>query len=123
VVTSDAPEAEIARAPHGAYVVIVTHSHPLDFAIVEAALRRDDWRYLGLIGSKSKRAQFERRLLARGTAPDALMRLTCPIGEGSLRGKEPGVIAVAVTAQILARREALQALDHPSSLTRDVRRG
>ena len=34
--------------------------------LVTAALARDDWRYLGLIGSASKRNQFEKRLLARG---------------------------------------------------------
>jgi xanthine/CO dehydrogenase XdhC/CoxF family maturation factor len=38
--------------------------------------------------------------------PEALFRLTCPIGRGSLRSKEPGVIAVAVAAQLLEVREA-----------------
>jgi xanthine dehydrogenase accessory factor len=105
-VITDDPAAEIASAPRGAYVAVMTHSHPLDFDIVEAALVRDDWSYLGLIGSKAKRAQFERRLIARGTAPDALFRLTCPIGAGALRSKEPGVIAVATAAEMLARRES-----------------
>jgi xanthine/CO dehydrogenase XdhC/CoxF family maturation factor len=85
----------------------MTHSHALDFDIVEAALRRDDWRYLGLIGSRAKRHQFERRLEARGVAPGALPRVTCPIGRGDLKSKEPGVIAVAVAAEMLAIREAV----------------
>jgi len=105
IATSDATY-EVATAPRRACLVVMTHSHALDFDIVEAALARDDWTYLGLIGSKSKRAQFERRLLARGTAPDALRRITCPIGAGPLRGKSPGVIAVAAAAEILAVREA-----------------
>jgi xanthine dehydrogenase accessory factor len=87
----------------------MTHSHALDFDIVEAALHRDDWRYLGLIGSRAKRRQFERRLAARGLAPEVLTRVTCPIGRGDLKSKEPGVIAVAVAAEILAIREALAA--------------
>ena len=53
----------------GAYVLILTHSHALDFALVESALRRDDWRYLGLIGSQSKRNQFEKRLRHAGSTP------------------------------------------------------
>ena len=106
VVVTDVPLAEVDEAPRGAYFVILTHSHALDYEIVEAALARDDLAYVGLIGSKSKRAQFERRLLARGTPPEALARLTCPIGAGSLRSKEPGVIAVAVAAELLALREA-----------------
>jgi len=105
VATPDATR-EVANAPQRACLVVMTHSHALDFDIVEAALARDDWTYVGLIGSKSKRAQFERRLLARGTAPEALRRLVCPIGAGPLRSKAPGVIAVAAAAEILAFREA-----------------
>ena len=105
IVATDDPPAEVSSAPRGSYLVVMTHSHPLDFEIVEAALARDDWRYLGLIGSKAKRAQLERRLVARGMAPDALSRIVCPIGSGPLRSKEPGVIAVAAAAEMLALRE------------------
>ncbi|MCL4763617.1 MAG: xanthine dehydrogenase accessory protein XdhC [Burkholderiales bacterium] len=105
VVATDDPASEVASAPRGACVIVLTHSHALDFDIVEAALARDDLRYVGLIGSTSKRTQFERRLAQRGLPPEALARVTCPIGAG-LRGKEPGVIAVAVAAELLALREA-----------------
>jgi xanthine/CO dehydrogenase XdhC/CoxF family maturation factor len=47
---------------------VTTHNHALDFAIVEKALERDDFAYIGLIGSASKRAQFARRLAQRGGA-------------------------------------------------------
>ncbi len=112
VVATDAPEGELAGAPRGAYVVVLTHSHALDLQLVEAALARDDWRYLGLIGSQSKRNQFARRLAARGFPPDVFTRVTCPIGAGSglaIRSKEPGAIAVAVAAEILALREGVAA--------------
>jgi xanthine dehydrogenase accessory factor len=109
VVTTDAPAADVRHLPTGAYVVVMTHSHALDFDIVEAALHRDDWRYLGLIGSRAKRSQFERRFTVRGLAPEVLSRVTCPIGRGGLTSKEPGVIAVSVAAEILAIREALAA--------------
>jgi xanthine dehydrogenase accessory factor len=114
IVATDTPEDEITHAPHGAFVVVLTHSHPLDFALVEAALARNDWRYLGLIGSRSKRAQFERRLAARGMAPEILARLVCPIGMRSgiaIRSKEPGAIAIAVAAEIVAAREAAAGTD------------
>ena len=107
-VPTDAPERDVGHLPQGAYVVVMTHSHALDFAVVEAALHRDDWRYLGLIGSRAKRHQFERRLDARGVPPEVMSRVTCPIGSGALKSKEPGVIAVAVAAEILAIREAVQ---------------
>jgi xanthine dehydrogenase accessory factor len=120
IVISDAPEDEIRHAPLGAFIVVMTHSHPLDFALVEAALKRDDWRYLGLIGSKAKRAQLERRLIARGMPASSLARVICPIGMRSgieIRGKEPGAIAIAVAAEMVAVREAA-ALSAASTLQR-----
>jgi len=108
VMATDTPETELAHAPRGAFIVILTHSHALDFALIESALTRDDWRYLGLIGSKSKRAQFEKRLSARGVEQKRLARIVCPIGAGiGIRSKEPGAIAVAVAAELLAVREAV----------------
>ena len=66
VVVTDMPESEVAAAPAGAYFLVMTHSHPLDQALAEAILRRGDFAYFGLIGSKSKRRRFERRMAARG---------------------------------------------------------
>jgi xanthine dehydrogenase accessory factor len=109
IVATDAPEVELTQAPHGAFIVVVTHSHALDFTLVEAALARGDWRYLGLIGSRTKRAQLERRLSARGMPAEALARVICPIGMRSgiaIRSKEPGAIAIAVAAELLGALEA-----------------
>jgi xanthine dehydrogenase accessory factor len=107
IVATDLPEAELRAGPTGAAVVVATHSHALDFDIVAAALARNDWSYLGMIGSQAKRAQLARRLAERGLPSDAIERVTCPIGAvaGLPRGKHPGTIAVAVAAEILARRE------------------
>jgi xanthine dehydrogenase accessory factor len=108
VIVSDTPEEELRDAPAGAFVVITTHSHALDFTLIETALARTDWRYVGLIGSASKRAQFERRLATRGHAPDSLAGVHCPIGSDgvAIKGKHPGVIAVAIAAELLVIREA-----------------
>ncbi len=95
-------EAEVAVAPPGAFYLVLTHSHDLDLRITETILQRGDFGYLGLIGSKTKRARFLHRFEQRGIAPEVLARLTCPIGLPGINGKEPGVIAVAVAAQLLA---------------------
>ncbi len=118
IVATDAPESEIRAAPRGAFVVVMTHSHALDFDLVEAALARDDWRYIGLIGSKAKRAQFEKRAIARGVPAEALARFVCPIGAGTFRSKEPGPIAVAVAAEMLAVREAALSRDRTHAAQR-----
>lgn len=99
-VVTDLPESEVAAAPAGAYFLIMTHSHTLDFALCEAIYKRHDFAYFGLIGSRSKRASFEHRLLDRGLLPDRLSELTCPIGIPGIISKEPVAIALAVAAQV-----------------------
>ncbi len=112
VVVAPEPPAEAAGVPAGAYHLVMTHSHQTDLEICEAVLRRGDFAHLGLIGSKTKRSKFERRLLARGLSRAALGRLICPIGLPAIRGKQPAVIAASVVAQLLAAFEARAAGRH-----------
>lgn len=108
VEATDIPEAMIAAAPAGASYLVLTHSHALDQRLAEAILRRGDSGWFGLIGSKTKRAQFERRLRARGIPPPSLARMACPIGIAGISGKAPAVIAASVCAQLLQAWEAAQ---------------
>jgi xanthine dehydrogenase accessory factor len=100
-ICADTVQAEVARAPAGAFYLVLTHSHALDLAISHAILQRGDFGFFGLIGSKTKRARFEHRLSERGVAAQALARMACPIGLPGIAGKEPAVIALAVVAQVL----------------------
>ncbi|MEZ4470299.1 MAG: xanthine dehydrogenase accessory protein XdhC [bacterium] len=84
------------------YVVVMTHSHPLDEALIgRLAPRRG--RYLGLIGSRRKRALFERRLQDRGVALDDLARVRCPVGL-PIEAETPAEIAVSIVAELIAVR-------------------
>ncbi len=94
-------QAEVALAPPGAFYLVLTHSHDLDLALTQAILRRGDFGWFGLIGSKTKRARFEHRLRERGFADNWIERIVCPIGLPGITGKEPEVIAVSVVAQLL----------------------
>ena len=94
-------EAEVATAPPGAMFLVLTHSHDLDLTIAEAILKRADFAFAGLIGSKTKAARFRHRFEARGLDAALIDRLHCPIGLPGIEGKEPEVIAVAVVAQLL----------------------
>ena len=101
-ISIDTVEREVANAPAGASYLVLTHEHALDLRITEAILRRGDFAFCGLIGSKTKRATFARRLAERGVAAAAIERLTCPIGQGAITGRAPEVIAVAAVAELLA---------------------
>jgi xanthine dehydrogenase accessory factor len=98
----DDPELLVEGAPAGSAFLILTHSHALDYRLAAAALARADARYVGMIGSFTKRARFERWFLQRGGSPEALRRFTCPIGGRATRDKRPEVIAALATAEILA---------------------
>ena len=92
------PEAEIASAPPASAYVVTTHDHGLDFLLTLAALRRNDAAYVGLIGSATKRARFER--FARDTGGISAERLVCPIGAAGLGDKRPEVIALMTAQEI-----------------------
>lgn len=98
-------EAKVDDAATAGYFLVMTHSHGIDLEVVEAVLRRGDFAYLGLIGSATKRARFERQLKSRGLTGKHLARLTCPIGIEGIGGKAPAVIAVAVAAEILREHD------------------
>jgi xanthine dehydrogenase accessory factor len=106
LVRADEPLRELAGAPDGALIVVMTHSHPLDLAIVAEALRQDRFAYVGLIGSTTKRARFVSQLRAAGRAEETIAKLVCPIGVPGIVGKEPAVIAASVAAQLLLVRGA-----------------
>lgn len=112
---TDTPEALVGAAPDDASFLVMTHSHALDQSLAEAILRRGRFGWFGLIGSKTKRVQFERRLRQRGVADRRLADMVCPIGIPGIAGKEPAVIAIAVAAQLLQvwqAQAAAGAADH-----------
>ncbi len=100
VLRSDVPESEVPAAPAGAFYLVLTHSHDLDYEIVRVILRRGDFAWAGLIGSETKARRFRQRLAAQGTPSDRIARLVCPIGVAGIDSKLPGAIAVAVAAQV-----------------------
>lgn len=98
-------DGAIESAATNAMYVVMTHDHELDLYIVQQILARNDFFWLGLIGSKTKYHRFRHRLNALGFAPEKINRLTCPIGLPGISSKEPAAIATSVGAQLLMLRE------------------
>jgi len=109
------PPAALLSALQGSFVLIMTHSHALDFDIVLAALKRQSFAYVGLIGSETKRARFLSRLRAAGITDAALRNFICPIGVPVIRSKLPAVIGASVAADLLGRDEQLRIAARPLS--------
>jgi len=95
------PEAVVRDAPAGSSFVILTHDHALDFLIAAEALCRDDAAYVGMIGSKTKRATFKNWLSREIGQPELFNRLICPIGGTAVKDKRPAVIAALAAAEIV----------------------
>lgn len=108
VEATDMPEACVASAPAGASYLVMTHSHALDQRLCEAILAREDVGWFGLIGSQTKRVQFERRMAARGLPQERIDSMVCPIGLPGITSKLPAAIAASVCAQLLMVWEAQQ---------------
>ncbi len=103
---SDAPVDEVPDLPSFSYYLVMTHNHQLDQALVEAILQRDDYRYLGMIGSNTKRRKFEHRLRHKGFDESSIAQLHCPIGLAEVCGKLPGEIAVSIAAELIIHYQA-----------------
>jgi xanthine dehydrogenase accessory factor len=103
------PLQAVVSAPEGALAFIMSHSHALDLSIAEAALRNPAIAHVGVIGSATKRARFERRLREAGVEEARVAAMICPIGVGGIRSKLPAAIAVSVAAQVITLDEALSA--------------
>jgi xanthine dehydrogenase accessory factor len=117
-VTQGDPVEMLGRAPDGAFIAVMTHSHALDLDLVIAALRANRFPYVGLIGSATKRARFTSAMQKMGMAADAIGKLICPIGLTTIKDKAPAAIAASVAAQVLMVREAVFGagkIDEPKS--------
>lgn len=94
---SDDPIGEIADIPRHACVLVMTHSHELDYRLCVQLVKRGGFRFVGLIGSLTKAARFRHRLARRGLDGASIH---CPIAPGIVRSRRPEAIALAIATQL-----------------------
>lgn len=94
------PDAVVDASP-GLFYIVMTHNHQLDLELCEAILKREDFAYLGVIGSKSKAIRFRKKLLHRGFDQKQIDRITCPMGLTNVSGKKPMEVAVSIAGELI----------------------
>lgn len=94
---------ELALGPQD-FVVIVTHRHDLDLALLKVLLPKNPG-YIGVIASRAKAAQFRKELAAAGHPAEAIEKVHMPVGL-SIHAQTPEEIAVAIIAQMIEVRRA-----------------
>ena len=95
------PEQVVRSAPPGSAFIILTHDHALDFLIAAEALQRRDAVYVGMIGSKTKKATFKNWLNREFGSDELFEELICPVGGAVVKDKRPEVIAALAAAEVL----------------------
>ncbi|GIZ12078.1 xanthine dehydrogenase accessory protein XdhC [Pseudomonas sp. NCCP-436] len=105
-IVNDEVVDEVENMPPGSYFIVMTHNHQLDLELTAAILKRGDFAYYGLIGSKTKRVKFEHRLRERGFDELLMARMRCPMGLAEVKGKLPAEIAVSIAGEVIATYNA-----------------
>jgi xanthine dehydrogenase accessory factor len=89
----------------GDYVIIVTRGHLHDREVLAQALRTDAG-YIGMIGSRRKRAAVYDSLRQDGFTDADLARVHCPIGL-AIGADTPEEIALSIMAELIQVRAAI----------------
>ncbi len=84
------------------FVVIVTRGHLFDKTVLEFALNTDA-AYIGMIGSKRKKAAIYGALMEQGVIQEELDSVHAPIGL-EINAETPEEIAVSIIAQLIRKR-------------------
>jgi xanthine dehydrogenase accessory factor len=104
-VRCDAPQSVVAELPADSFVVCMTMGHATDRPILEEIFRTGrKFPFLGVIGSKAKRAVLLKELKAGGIPADEAEAFHCPIGL-DIGTNQPGEIAISVVAQLIQERD------------------
>lgn len=99
----EAPQSYLATVPADSWILVMTHSHQLDYAIVSAALKNEHISYVGMIGSDAKARRFKQRLHMHDFQPSQLDRLISPVGLPQIVGKKPIEVSVSIAAQLIQK--------------------
>ena len=86
------------------YIVVATRGHNHDLDAVKAALRTEAC-YIGLLGSKRKKALLHKSLQEAGFSQEDISRVVIPVGL-AIGSVTPEEIAVSIMAQIIQLRRA-----------------
>ncbi len=84
------------------YIVIATPDHEGDFAAVRAALKTQAG-FIGMIGSRRKRAVLMKTLAEEGFTGADIDRVISPVGL-AIGAESPEEIAVSIVAQLIQKR-------------------
>jgi xanthine dehydrogenase accessory factor len=99
--------------PRTAAVLVMSHDHQLDSAVLEWALR-ERFALVGGVGSRAKAERSKQRLLHKGFSKDDVARIRMPFGI-DIGARSPGEIAVSMAAELVAWKRLHQKASLPAT--------
>ena len=106
---SKKPWEIVTRLKDKSFFVVLTHSHDYDLKILNEVLKKD-YIFLGLIGSKTKKNRFFKRLVENGHNKSSVETIECPIGINIGNSKDPDEIAFSIITRLISFKNNLKVI-------------
>ena len=106
---SKKPWEIVNRLKDNSFFVVLTHSHDYDLKILNEVLKKD-FTFLGLIGSKTKKNSFFKRLIDNGHNKSLVEKIECPIGINIGNSKDPEEIAFSIITRLISIKNYLKVI-------------
>jgi xanthine dehydrogenase accessory factor len=100
-----------------AALLVMTHDHQLDQAVIEWALLRG-FGFVGGVGSRAKAARTRGRLEAKGVAKADIERVRMPVG-AKIGARSPAELGVAIASELVSWRASLLERRSPLSVSKE----
>ena len=107
ILTDQEFNSNFPRIDKNSYVVVVTHGHKGDKAVLEKVLN-ENCAYIGMIGSKTKVKKVFAELEKSGFDKSLLKKIHAPIGL-DIGAEGPYEIAVSIAAELISVRKTSKA--------------
>lgn len=101
--------ADGVKVPRSGYIVVVTRGHQFDYDGLKWALSTPA-RFVGVVGSRSKKIQFFQKLREEGYSDEVLADVQIPVGL-PIGAESPDEIAVSIVGALVAKKRLNQSLE------------
>ncbi len=101
IITDDYSNAgKYIHEGNSTYIAVVTTSMIMDVEALTSCIQKNV-RYIGVMGSKSKKNEIYTRLRKIGISEELINKIQCPIGINGLKSNTAEEIAISVAAQVI----------------------
>ncbi len=104
---SDDPKSLVPSMPDHTFLLCLTKGHATDRPVLQCALAKKNFPFVGVIGSKAKAMILRREMIAAGLDKARARQFHCPVGL-PFGTNHPHEIALSIAAQLLTERDCLR---------------